>query len=663
MKQVQALFDRGKKWFMPFFMKIDFRADRIIFLLIAIYTLFFSAYTLFMHYTFKTYGWDLGMMDQSLWTTLNSGKLFYSTLEVPYGNLSGSFLGVHFSPILFLVLPVYAIFQSAETLLVFQSFILALAALPLYWLARDKLGNRLYALAFAASFLLAPALHGVNTFDFHLEIFTPVLTIFAFYYMEKEKWLKALPFVLLELTTIEFAPFIVFFLGLYFLIKVVIKRPTTERRIRLSAKKILLPTIVMGVAICTFFVAQYTISAINPLKTGNPSGRWSNWGSTISEAVNNMLRNPAEALTVMVTPLEKPLYVIFLFAPVLFLPIFAPLTLLLPLPWIVVALLTDYQPYYQPYYQYSAFIIGQIYIGAILGFSVLFKQSNKGNASRKIVSVVLLLDVLLFVFTSPAGLSAFTTRSYRPYGIALGGDLGHFEQLHSVLDMIPPNASVATIHDIFPHVSNRLNAYFLKWPLDYDVEYVLVDVKSPTFTWGLFGSSSDGVTYQIMHEGQYGILAAADGVLLLKKGFSGPIQYYVPQEETFDYSELILKLGTVSWDYTSVSGKVITSRPESSIGFIWYGPYTYFVPGNYSATFRVKTANETCGLLLDVAYQEGVILVRKDVGNQLSVNNGWRNFTLDFRLPELGRLEFRGICVSNNTQVAIDYVKVEQIGS
>ena len=643
-------------------MRVDCRADRIIFLLIAIYTIYFSAYTLFMHYTFKTYGWDLGIIDQSLWTTLNSGKLLYSTLEVPYGNPFGSFLGVHFSPILFLILPVYALFQSAETLLVFQSFILALAALPLYWLARDKLGNRLYALAFAASFLLAPALHGVNTFDFHLEIFTPVFTIFAFYYMDKGKWLKAIPFVLLELATIEFAPFIILFLGLYFLVKAILKRLTTDRRIRLSAKKFLFPIIIMGIAVCGLFVAQYTISAINPLKIANPSGRWDNWGSTMSEAVNNILRNPGEALTVMITPLEKPLYVIFLFAPVLFLPILAPLTLLLPLPWIVVALLTDYQPYYQPYYQYSAFIIGQIYIGAVLGFSVLFRQNNQGNASRKIVSVMLLISLILFLFTSPAGLPANTTRSVRPYGITIGGDLGHFEQVHRVIDMIPRNASVATIHDIFPHVSNRLNAYFLKWPLDYDVEYVLVDVKSPTFTWGLFGSYSDGVTYMIMHDGQYGILAAADGVLLLKKGYSGPIQYYVSQKDTLDYGELIPKLGTVTRDYTSVSGKVITSRPESSIGFIWYGPYKYFVPGNYSATFRVKTENQTCGLLLDVAYKEGVILLREDVSNQLSVTDGWKNFTLDFRLPELGRLEFRGICVSNNTQVSVDYVKVEQLG-
>lgn len=186
---------------------------------IAAYTLFFSAYTCYMHYTFKTYAWDLGIITQSLWTTINSGKILYSTLEVPYGNPSGNFLGVHFSPILFLILPIYALYQSPETLLIFQSFILALAALPLCWIARDKIGKKLYALAFATAYLLNPALHGVNTFDFHLEIFTPLFILLAFYYIEKNQWIKAVLFLILELITIEFAPLIVFSLGLYFFLK------------------------------------------------------------------------------------------------------------------------------------------------------------------------------------------------------------------------------------------------------------------------------------------------------------------------------------------------------------------------------------------------------------------------------------------------------------
>jgi hypothetical protein len=57
-----------------------------------------------------------------------------------------------------------------------------------------------------------------------------------------------------------------------------------------------------------------------------------------------------------------------------------------------------------------------------------------------------------------------------------------------------------------------------------------------------------------------------------------------------------------------------------------------------------------------------VILVRVDVGGQLSVNDGWKNFTLNFQLPEFSRVEFRGICISNNTEIAVDYVKVEQLG-
>ncbi|MEM4577168.1 MAG: DUF2079 domain-containing protein, partial [Candidatus Nezhaarchaeales archaeon] len=218
------------------------RSDTLIWVPILAYTAFFSAYTIHMHHTFRTYAWDLGIFVQSLWTTLNSNRLLYSALEVNYGNPTGCFLGVHFSPILLVaVLPVYAMYQAPETLLVFQSFLLALAALPLYWIARDKLHSKTYAYAFAVAYLLNPALHGVNTFDFHLEIFTPLFLLLSFYYIEKGEWLKALPFIVLEIITLELAPILLFFLGLYFFLRGLKDSPPWKRRSRRSVKSIFLP--------------------------------------------------------------------------------------------------------------------------------------------------------------------------------------------------------------------------------------------------------------------------------------------------------------------------------------------------------------------------------------------------------------------------------------
>jgi uncharacterized membrane protein len=665
--QLKKSLEKLKLYAKSLLVLIEKHADRLILVPILVYTVFFSAYTCYMHYTFRTYAWDLGITDQGLWTTLNTDKILYSTLEVPYGNPSGNFLGVHFSPILLLILPIYYLFQAPETLLVFQSFILALAALPLYWIARDKLQNKLYGLAFAAAYLLNPALHGVNTFDFHVEIFSPLFILFAFYYIDKGKWLKAIPFLILELTTLEFAPLLVLSLGFYFFLKK-LREGFSGQQSKLKTAKKLVPFIVlMLVAVYSFYLAMYSIEAVNPEKTGGAPGRWNYWGANVFEIPANIIRNPVEAITFLVTPIEKMYFLIFLFASVLLLPLFAPIELVMALPWLVAALLTDYPPYYQPYYQYSAFVIGQIFIAAIYGFQNLFslKQEKKQNKTQhKMVAAVLMSSLLLSATISPVGVPSFTNRTLRPYSIGVVFTPDHVEKLHSVIDLVPANASVATIWDIFPHVCQRLHAYFLKWPLDYPVEYILVDLKSPTFTLGIYGLTPKRITIEhIMKDGEYGVLASVDGILLFQRGYNGSLAYYAPQKDVFNYKQLIPSSGKIIWDYTSASNKVITSDLNESVGVIWFGPYKYFVPGSYSATFRLKTANETCQLLLDAVSDEGrkTMALRNIFGSDFEQVGSWQDFSLRFEIDEITELEFRGFCESNNTELAVDYVRIEQL--
>ena len=137
------------------------RGDIILYLSVIVYALIFSNLTVFRHYSSKTGAWDLGIFTQSLWTTLNGDGLFYHTCKL-FINLSGSFFGVHFSPILFLILPFYWIIPTTETLLVLQPFIVTLAAIPIYRLAEENAGGRIVGLVFALAYLMYPAIHFVN---------------------------------------------------------------------------------------------------------------------------------------------------------------------------------------------------------------------------------------------------------------------------------------------------------------------------------------------------------------------------------------------------------------------------------------------------------------------------------------------------------------------
>ena len=89
---------------------------------------------------------DLAIFEQSLWMTLQ-GHFFYSSL------LTMSQFGLHNSPILFFILPVYALFQNTEVLLILQSFIYGLGAIPVYLIAREKLKGGL-GLFFSGLYLL-----------------------------------------------------------------------------------------------------------------------------------------------------------------------------------------------------------------------------------------------------------------------------------------------------------------------------------------------------------------------------------------------------------------------------------------------------------------------------------------------------------------------------
>jgi uncharacterized membrane protein len=157
------------------------------------------------------YAWDLGVYHQAVHTTVTSRDWFFSTVKWSYIQTAvpkGTVFAAHFSPFLFLLLPFYALFQSPITLLVIKSVAIAIGAVPVYLLSRKELGSSALGPAFSTSYLLLPALQGVNWYDFQPHAFLPMLLLFTLYYMEKRQTKLTLFFLILALSTIEIAPFL-----------------------------------------------------------------------------------------------------------------------------------------------------------------------------------------------------------------------------------------------------------------------------------------------------------------------------------------------------------------------------------------------------------------------------------------------------------------------
>lgn len=515
-------------------------------LFIIVYGSVFSYFTILKYEAFTAYAWDLGIFDQALWTTIHDGKLFYFTVEL-FINPSGSFFGSHFSPILFLVLPFYALHPGPQTLLVFQSFILALGAIPLYFYTKDTIGHKTAAVGFSLAYLAYTPLQGVNWFDFHVQSFLPLFLFSAMYFLKKEKWLPYFAFIFLALSVEEHVPLVVAFIGIYcfwFYRKGIIQAVKSKR---LSDKRVLVPFVTVIVAGLWLFLAlwiQNTYFPIDPDYSRVFRG-FDNF-SVLGIQDNPMslpfyiLLHPLKVLDALIYDVYmKLLYIIFIFGPLYFLSFKSTKTIIV-LVWLVPAFLSNYSPYYSIGTQYPAYIIAFIFLAAVDVIGVRTIKYSNGKSSPHIKNIVI-LGLLFLIFTSPLTplLTAARTyptpffSAYRPPSITY-----HEVMLQRVADVIPANASVLTQNNLFPHFSSRINAYVypvqivldrapvqkMNQYLNYltsNSEYVLVDAKTDSYT-------TTEVVLRMQRLPTHGLYVYIDGIYLFKKGYSGSPVFPLP---------------------------------------------------------------------------------------------------------------------------------------
>src|SRR5207302_3077015 len=108
--------------------------------------------------------YDLGYFRQAAWLIAHG--------HAPFVTIRGLYLlGDHASPIFYSIALATRVLPTVTTLLVVQAAALALATVPLYWIARRHAGlGRMASVTLLATFVLYPALNNVNLYDFHPEV-------------------------------------------------------------------------------------------------------------------------------------------------------------------------------------------------------------------------------------------------------------------------------------------------------------------------------------------------------------------------------------------------------------------------------------------------------------------------------------------------------------
>lgn len=162
--------------------------------------------------------YDLSVNQQSLSSTIHGGKPypFYEATNCGRNDRC-SYLLVH--PVLFAypVAAAYAVGPGPFTLFAIQDAALALAALPLFGIARHLMRSDRWALVAAGVYLAwMPAFSGI--FSFHWEAFIPVEIFTIFWLWLNGRYALALPLVVLAYVTLEITPVLLFFIAVFFLI-------------------------------------------------------------------------------------------------------------------------------------------------------------------------------------------------------------------------------------------------------------------------------------------------------------------------------------------------------------------------------------------------------------------------------------------------------------
>ena len=555
------------------------RAGLIATVLLALgYTVYMSLLTIARHNAFMTHSFDLGIHDQAMYTLLHLGYM----RSTQYGAEVINYIGDHFSPIFYLLAPLYAIHQDARTLLVLQSLALGLGAIPVFLLAHDKTKSPGLGLALAISYLLYPALHGVNTFDFHQIALVVPLLLFSLYFLEsgepstgrrgKKDW-AFLVTLALALMVKEEVALTIAAIGLYVLF--------LKKRRRLGA-------VLVGVGLAYFLVVTQVVM---PALGGTPQvNRFAGMIAPGSEGLPGVIKtlatNPFFTLYFIFSNPERMAYIVQMLLPVLFLPLLGGAAWIMAVPAVSVALLTAAETQYSIAYHYSAIIIPCVFFLAILGITKL--KARPGH--RAGVAAGLLMAGLAMNYSYGW---IFSKNSQ-----ALPARNPHAAQVEACLQGIPRGASASAMSDLVPHLSARETIYL--FPIVNGADYIVFDSDPRANFWPFEGPSArlDAISSLIPYvkTGEYGLHENQDGCVLLKRGAdTSQNSEAVKTLLSAKYEAETLRTDFASQDLRddrASEGMARVARPsiprEEGKNALTFGPYMPLFPGKYAVSFRLR---------------------------------------------------------------------------
>lgn len=473
-----------------------------LFLLIALHFLITLSYNLTHYYELKKSGIDGLLVLQLLHNILHGGGMT-TTLHAPY--VSQHWFAIHFSPIFYLLAPLYALFLHLEMLLVVHTLMLAIAAWPVFLCARHILVSSWQALLVAIMYLISPYIVNAAIWDFHEIAFAPFCIAFMLYAVLTQNKYLLIFFGFLLLGIKEHYGLALIGFGLLW------ARHWKEYRFGLSVS-------VVGIA-ALLSIIFFIMPHFSP--TGAPA--MMNAESTVDRF--SWLAKPFAANSPIFTIIFAGLfYLTDMLAALAFLPLRAWLWLLPGLADMTINILANSQMMKNIASYHSAALIPVILIAFARSIKQPFHHFPNVNR-RDILTVTLLMSLFasynnaVLPFNPDSNLWEFST-------LKLDYSPDDKEALQSVNSIIGADAPLAAQENVLPHLSVRAKMYHYPESIG-DAAYIVLNTAFPykkhyqvlNSPYGVSGEEYFVVTNKLLNDPQWGIVFYEHDWLVLKKGF------------------------------------------------------------------------------------------------------------------------------------------------
>jgi len=430
--------------------------EKIVWFFILLYVTIFSVICIWKYNNFLYNGLDLGIINNVFYNSLD-GNWLWSSIQ------GHNYFGDHFTPILFIILPIYAIYPSAITLLVLQTLFLGLTAWVIYKISLNITKQKTLSVLISLLWLINPLVHNINLFEFHFISLAPIIILSAFYYYLKIKngneankttFLYYFIFIFLSLLIREDIAFIL--LGL---ILIMISDWIKSKKNKALNYKIIRLLISSCLMIITYSLIAFKLVGVFSPSSVSPFIYYYGWlGSSASEIIKNIFLKFDLVLKHLVT-LGNFEMITGLLLPFLFLPLLKPKYLWLgfiPAGQIMLSAAGGGALVWQLHY--AALFLPGLVIGFIYGFKKLNKFINRQLGVKYLLIIALIgINVYLGFYFGP-----FAGKSPRPELALMSINKKNLD-IKNMCQQIPASESVLSSYDFQSNLSSRQNIYSLHY--------------------------------------------------------------------------------------------------------------------------------------------------------------------------------------------------------